>query len=265
MTVQNPYAPPSVNVSDVEEDHGGEETLIPNGRTCPAGNGWEWIVEGWRIFKTAPLMFWVALLICMMVYIVMAIIPIVNFVVSITLPLFVAGFGSCARSALRDGNFEVGQVFDGCRNRLGTQLLCGLIYFALIVGVFFVVAMGLGASGLFTAMMGGKLDPAAFGPSMVIAICLIAIASIVIYSAFAFAPFLIHEHEQLSAPAAMMMSFKACFKNIGSGFIFFLAIIVLSIVATIPLGLGWLVLIPVSYLAFYAAYRDIFLEPSTED
>ena len=86
-----------------------------------------------------------------------------------------------------------------------------------------------------------------------------------VLSAFVFAPYLIHEHEQLSAPTAMMMSFKACFKNIASGLVFFLVMIPLSIGATIPFGLGWLVLMPVSYLAFYTAYRDIFIAQSTED
>jgi hypothetical protein len=266
MTVQNPYAPPSVNVADLEEHYSGEETLIPNGRTCPAGNGWGWIKEGYRIFKIAPLMFWVALLICMMIYIVMSIIPVVNIAASITMPLLVAGFGSCARSAVRDGSFEVGQIFDGCRHRLGTQLLCGLIYFALIVAAVFVIALGFGASGLFTAMAGGKIDPAMFdGPMMAVAIGAIVIVCTLIFSAFIFAPYLIHEHENLSAPAAMMMSFKACFKNIASGLIFFLVMIPLSFGATILLGLGWLILIPVSYLAIYAAYRDIFIEQPAED
>lgn len=266
MTVQNPYAPPSVAVADNKDDNfNGEEVLIPDGRNCPAGNGWAWIKQGYRIFKTAPLMFWVVLLICFILYIVVSVIPLVNLAASLLLPLLVAGFGSCARSALRDGSFEVGQIFDGFRHRLGTQLLCGLIYLVLILVTVFAIAFGLGAPGLFAPMMGGEIDPAAFGPSAVMAGLAIFVACMVIFSAFVFAPYLIHEHEQLSAPTAMMMSFKACFKNIASGLVFFLVMIPLSIGATIPFGLGWLVLLPVSYLAFYTAYRDIFIAQSTED
>ena len=43
------------------------------------------------------------------------------------------------------------------------------------------------------------------------------------------------------------------------------AVILLAIVASIPFGLGWLVLFPVSYLALYASYRDIFIAQSAED
>jgi len=36
---------------------------------------------------------------------------------------------------------------------------------------------------------------------------------------------------------------------------------VLMIVATIPLGLGWLVLGPVLAASIYASYKDIYLKP----
>ena len=35
----------------------------------------------------------------------------------------------------------------------------------------------------------------------------------------------------------------------------------LMIVATVPLGLGWLVLGPVMAASVYTSYRDIFLKP----
>jgi hypothetical protein len=36
---------------------------------------------------------------------------------------------------------------------------------------------------------------------------------------------------------------------------------VLAILASIPFGLGWLVLGPVMICSVYASYRDIYLEP----
>jgi hypothetical protein len=265
MTAHNPYAPPSVTVADREdENYGGEETLIPGGRTCPAGSGWSWMVQGWQMFKTAPLMFWVVLLISMMIYIVMAIIPVVNFLASIAMPLFVAGFGSCAYSTLREGRFEVGQIFDGCRKRPGTQLLCGLIYFGLIFGSVFAIAMAFGATGLLKGMMGGHMNAASAGSFMLV-MALIGLVVALIVPTVIYAPYLIQEHEELSATEAMQMSFKGCFRNIASGLVFMVVMVVLAIVASIPFGLGWLVLFPVSYLALYASYRDIFIAQSAED
>ena len=37
-----------------------------------------------------------------------------------------------------------------------------------------------------------------------------------------------------------------------------LVLLVLAVIAAIPLGLGFLVLIPVAIASIYAAYRDIF-------
>ena len=53
-------------------------------------------------------------------------------------------------------------------------------------------------------------------------------------------------------------SFFACLKNIGSFLIYGIVWMLLAIVATIPLGLGWLVLGPMTIASVYTAYRDIF-------
>jgi len=58
--------------------------------------------------------------------------------------------------------------------------------------------------------------------------------------------------------AAIKQSFGACLKNIVPFLIYGVVAFVLSIVATIPFGLGWLVLGPVLAASVYTAYQDIF-------
>ena len=42
--------------------------------------------------------------------------------------------------------------------------------------------------------------------------------------------------------------------------IYGLFLMVLAIVATIPIGLGWLILLPVLMASSYTAYRDIYIQ-----
>ena len=62
--------------------------------------------------------------------------------------------------------------------------------------------------------------------------------------------------------AAMKASFVACLVNVWPMLVYGLIGIVLMIVATIPLGLGWLVLGPVFAGSVYASYKDLFGAPA---
>jgi uncharacterized membrane protein len=60
---------------------------------------------------------------------------------------------------------------------------------------------------------------------------------------------------------AMKLSFDGSLKNIVPFLIYGIVWIVLAIVATIPILLGWLVLGPVTVASIYASYCDIFEDP----
>lgn len=263
MDGHNPYAPPTVAVGDVRQTFQTDATFNPEGRSVPAGQGWAWYKEGWQIFKQQPLMFWVALLAVSVGLIVLSIIPLVNLLVTIVMPAVVAGFGVCARSVQRNGSFEIGQVFDGFRARLGTQMLAGLLYLiALMVGIG-ILAVAFGASGLFAMFTGGASGSSAAAATLGSLGALFFLAYFVVImlvaSTITFAPYIIQE-TQLSAPQAMLASVKGSFKNIPAFLVGLLVYIGLAIVATIPIGLGWLVLLPVLFLTVFSAYNDIFFD-----
>jgi uncharacterized membrane protein len=73
-----------------------------------------------------------------------------------------------------------------------------------------------------------------------------------------FAPALVMLQNQ-SAPRAIAESFKGCLKNIVPFLIYGIVLFVLALIASIPFGLGWLVLGPVVLGSVYAAYRDIYV------
>ena len=57
---------------------------------------------------------------------------------------------------------------------------------------------------------------------------------------------------------ALRISFSTSLKNIVPFLLWGLIYIVASIVASIPFGLGWIVLLPVTMLTAYVSYRDVF-------
>jgi hypothetical protein len=75
--------------------------------------------------------------------------------------------------------------------------------------------------------------------------------------AYWFAPILVAFHD-MPAIEAFKLSFQACFKNIGTFFVYSLISMALILGGMIPFGLGLLVVIPVMILSLYTSYKDIF-------
>jgi uncharacterized membrane protein len=65
----------------------------------------------------------------------------------------------------------------------------------------------------------------------------------------------------LPAIEALRESFTAVMKNAMPFLVFGLLYLVAAIVASIPVGLGWLVLVPVSLLAAYVSFKDVYGTP----
>ena len=94
--------------------------------------------------------------------------------------------------------------------------------------------------------------------SFILAMLVVLALAIPIYMALWFAPALVVFHH-LTPVEAMKTSFAACLKNIVPFLLYSVILLLLAMVASIPFGLGWLVLLPVIVASIYTAYRDIFL------
>ena len=57
---------------------------------------------------------------------------------------------------------------------------------------------------------------------------------------------------------ALKSSFSACLKNFMPFLVYGLAFLVLAVLATLPVGLGWFILIPVTQASIYASYKSLF-------
>ncbi len=255
----NPYAPPSAQVADQTVIQRGN--YVPGGRGVPAGHGWNWIAEGWTLFKRAPWI-WIAIIVTFaVIYFVVALVPFVGSLASFLLgPVFGAGLMLGCRAIEEGGELEFKHLFEGFSKRPGPLVAVGALYLAAWIGIFLVAAL-VGGFGVFALFLGGGQDPAAMAAALttVALVVLIVLAlSIPVLMAIWFAPALVVFHE-LGPVEAMKDSFLGCLRNILPFLVYGIVFMLLAILATIPLGLGWLVLGPVTAASIYTAYRDIYL------
>ena len=251
----NPYAPPSAPVSDPAQE-ADEAAFIPGGRGVPAGRGWSWIAEGWGLFKEAPVIWIVNIVLFMLLMIAIQLVPVAGGIAGMLLaPVMGAGLMLGARAVHQGEGLEVGHLFAGFRERTGPLIVVGVIYLIATVVIVLAMVMLMGVS--FVGMMTGSAE--AFGAGLLLGVLVAVALSVPLMMAYWFAPALVVLNG-FGAVDAMKTSFSACLKNILPFLIYGLVGLVLAIVASIPLALGWFVLGPVFVASIYASYRDVFYE-----
>lgn len=227
------------------------------GKSLDAGRGWAWIASAFALFMKQPAM-WVLLFIIYFVCVVLlGMVPLLGGIANMLLfPVFAAGFMLACRAADNGEEVAVEQLFAGFKNKTGDLMLIGV--FACVPMVVIIVAMLVaGGAGVFAALSGGVYAVAAMGVTFILLMVLALFVSVPVYMALWFAAPLVIFHG-LKPGAALKTSFSVCLKNLIAFTLYGIILIVLFVVATIPLGLGLLVMVPVTYISIYTAYREIF-------
>ena len=259
MTTVNPYAAPKAAVAD--ETVSVNADFVPGGQARPIGHGWTWITQGWELFKRQPGMWIGIVLLLFVIMVAAAFIPFIGgLAMSLFGPVFAAGIVSGCKALESGGELEIGHLFAGFRSHTGTLVGVGALYLAgsLVVMLAVGVTMGVGM-----ATMMGQADPQsmeAMGMTVVLAMLIMMALLLPLIMAIWFAAPLVVFHDH-GAIEAMKASFAGCLKNILPFLWYSVLFMLLAIVATLPLGLGWLVLGPVLGASLYTAYRDIYLRP----
>lgn len=261
MAEPNPYRPPDAYVDDVSSP-ADEGTFIESGRSVPAGQGWAWIAEAFELFKKRAGAWILTGVVFGVLVIGLSFIPIVGWVLTTLLfPLAMGGIMLGCRELQRDGGFGVSWLFAGFQNRAGDLVVLGVLSILGWLVVFIPVFLVIGAAMFRALFLGG--DPSAiagFGTTVALGMLMMLALSIPVYMALWFAPALVVFRER-TPMQAVRESFFACLKNIVPFLIYGIVMLVLVIVASIPFGLGLIVLGPVILASVYTAYRDIFYAP----
>jgi hypothetical protein len=240
----------------------GAPALVVPGRRNDAGMGWTWIVEAWRLFKRAPLMWIISIVIVFVAAIAVGIIPLLGF---IAMPLlqtvFLGGYMSACLALDRGEAFELEHLFSGFSKRFVPLLIVGALYMLGSMAILLVI-MAFAGAGMLSAFMAG--DPELAGAAIIAASGAMALGGLValallvpLMAAYWFAPALVMIHG-MGPVAAMKESFFSCFRNFVPFVVYGIIMFVLSILAVIPLGLGMLILVPMFIASVYTSYRTIF-------
>lgn len=237
-----------------------------------AGKGWQWIVDGFALFRKNPAM-WIALtLILGVIWLVSMVVPLFGpLLFNLFSPLLFAGLMAGCRALENGEDLEIGHLFAGFRDRAAPLVTIGGVY---LVGTIVVV-------GVVLVVAGGSMLPSVLSKSgtdietlraalrgMALALAVGAAIYLPLVMLIWFAPLLVI-FDGMAPLAAMKLSFAACLKNTLPFTVYGLAILGLWIVMSLPAAMGivgaLLVIvllvasIPVLVCSIYASYRDIFV------
>ena len=260
MSEPNPYQPPPAPAAPVAPASATPGVFSAAGRAVDTGRGWEWIAEGFALFKKQPGTWILILIVLVVCAVVISLVPIIGSLANLLLmQVFVGGVMLGCRALDNGESFEVGCVFAGFKQNTSDLVVLGVL--ALVGWILaFIPALLIMGGGAFMAMMQGGGHMANFGAlglTFVLAMLVALALALPVYMALWFAPALVVFHN-LKPVDAMKASFMACLKNIVPFLLYGIILLVLCVVAAIPLGLGFLVLGPVAIASIYAGYRNIF-------
>ena len=240
-----------------------------NAMRVDAGRGWGWITEGWRLFAGAPGVWIVILLIYLGINVVLSLIPLIGGLAYLLLsPVLTGGILYGADRQARGETLEISDLFRGFQDqgRMGPLVILGLISLAgyMLMGLILMVFVGGGiATGIVLDDPGQGITPemieGLFGVGFMVLILVELTLWAVIMMAMLYAIPLVMLGRQDAWPA-VQDSIAACWINMLPLLVFGLMGLVLAMIATIPFGLGFLILWPVMICAVYASYREVFME-----
>jgi hypothetical protein len=260
MSDSNPYQPPSSPAVPAARPSTPEPAFSTSARAVDAGRGWEWIAEGYALFKKQPGIWILILIVFVACAALIHVVPVIGSLAGVLLTqVFMGGLMLGCRALDRGEALEVGHLFAGFKQNTSDLVVLGVLT---LVGwlVACIPAIAIVGGGAFMAMMMGGtpgMHVGAMGLSFMLAILVVLALAMPLYMALWFAPSLI-VFNNLKPVDAMKASFFACLKNVVPFLLYGVIMLVLCFIAAIPFALGFLVLGPVAIASIYTGYRDVF-------
>ncbi len=232
-------------------------------RKVAARQGFQWVAEGFRLYRKAPLLLSAAFALLFGVVMALVLIPYVGSSLSeLASPLMVAGFMAAYRTLDNGSDLELPHFLAGIQGPMiplmtvgAVQLLGGWLISQIMV------AMGFDEQALVALAADGKASPEALqaflDQAMPALLTGLALFTPLIMATW-FAPALILFGGARPA-TALGVSLKAVVRNWAAMLVNSLALgMVLILSALVPLMLGLLVAMPLLFGSLYASYQAIF-------
>jgi len=230
-------------------------------RTVAAGRGAAWISEGFGLFRQAPGL-WILLLVLWIAgMIVVSMVPLVGgLAANLCSAIVLGGLLLGAREQTEGRPLQLDTLWAGFKPpHMQPLLMLGVAY--LLIGLAIaLLAMALVFVLVGSAALSGPIEDFQFGVGAAVAcvllVLLIAAAALATWLAPALVVF-----RQAGVVEALKLSFGAGIANLGALTVYGLLAIGIVLLAMIPFGLGMLVAMPVFMASSYCCYRDLF-EPA---
>lgn len=267
MQPDDPYKTPG---SSLEEEQREPDLSFYPPRRIPMARGFQWYVEGFRIFTQSPGAWILMMLIFLAIMILISFIPLPNqnFQLGNLVDTFLlAGLMLGIRNQENGVKLGVESLFSAFKHPQNLQLLIIGILSFVIYGVISYFMLNDAVQQMETNMerisQGGGAPEKQLQEMLhyqgifYMSLFKMTLVSIPAMMLFWFSAPLVVLH-RAKALAAIVLSFQACLYNIPALLLFLVLGIVFAVFATLPLGLGWLILMPVFIASTYLGWKDIF-------
>lgn len=235
-------------------------TEIPSPRSRPIGAGKRWISDAYALFSKSPWT-WIGILLLMMLSIVgVSLIPWVgSLAVNLLSPVLSGGLVLGMKDSAANKRLTLSTLWRGFRPPFVVPLLLlGVAYLVITIIIIAVLAVLMfGSMGISAVLGNHDAQAASMGFGLVLTMLLIVIMGMLLSMATWFAAALIVLFES-DPVAAIQASLSACIRNMLPLLVYGLLMMLLAIIAAIPLGLGLLIVAPVSMISIYTSCTDIF-------
>jgi uncharacterized membrane protein len=233
-------------------------------RSVNAGRGWQWIVDGFTLFRKNSFM-WIAItLVLALIGLVSASVPGLKWLLSLLFnlftPVFFAGLMIGCKAIEEGEDLELVHLFAGFQTHAANLVTIGGVQLVGSLLAVFITVLVVSSSSVSAVVLTPNPDPSvllAAIPSVLFGMLIGFAIYIPIIMLIWFAPLLVVFNSQ-TPMGAMKLSFRACWKNWIPFSIYGFAVFVLLVIAWIPFLLGLFVLVPVVFCSIYASYKDIF-------
>jgi len=267
MQPHDPYKTPDATLEARQQEF---DLILNKPRHVSIRRGFQWYVEGFQIFSRRPGAWILCMLIFLVLTVIVSIIPMPNdnFQLANLVDTFLmAGLMLGLYAQDKGRNFSVGSIFSALGDTQKVKLLVISILSFLIYGSISYIMLNESMQQLEANMAsinewegepGEQLQEIIrFQGVFYLALLKTTLLSVPAMMIFWFATPLIVLH-RVNVITALKLSFLGCLYNIPALILFLILAIVFSIFATLPIGLGWFVLMPIFIASIYIGWKDIF-------
>ncbi|MBM3392485.1 MAG: hypothetical protein FJY34_11020 [Betaproteobacteria bacterium] len=249
-------------------------------RPLPAVRGWNWIVEGFRLFRNNPALLTFLVFGYWLTLIFLNLIPLIGVIAApLCVPALSVGVMNGCRALERDAQNGFGLLFSGFQRNRNTLFLLGALYMAGSVAVFAASAL-VDDGALLRIMLANQKPPEDLlhSDEFLLSLQFALLLMVPLLMAFWFAPMLA-AWDGLSAGKALFFSFFACLRNWRPFLVYGLGVAGISVILpgallaiveafspalqrmmVVALSLPLLfVFVPTLFASFYVSYREVFV------